>query len=172
MDGRAQIGIAAVFSIDDYDSDVILKHEKTRKEKEDDRTNHIVTTEAQTGPVFLTYRGIKKVNDITDEIIKSKPLYDFKAVDNIQHIIWIVPEEFNQAITNEIAGVKNLYIADGHHRAASASRARKVKKDQNPQHKGNEEYNYFIGVLFPAEQLKILPYNLFSFNRLAKEQFK
>jgi len=173
MDGRAQTGITAVFSVDDYDSDVILKHEKTRKEKEDDRTNHIVTTEAQTGPVFLTYRGIKKINDIVEKIIKSEPLYDFKAVDNIQHTIWVVPEEFNQTIINEIAGVKNLYIADGHHRAASASRARKAKQDQNPQHKGNEEYNYFIGVLFPAEQLKILPYNrvVFSFNGLTKEQF-
>jgi uncharacterized protein (DUF1015 family) len=173
MDGRAQTGITAVFSVDDYDSNVILKHEKTRKEKEDDRTNHIITTEAQTGPVFLTYRGIKKVNDLADEIIKSKPLYDFKAVDNIQHTIWLVPGEYNQTITNEIAGVKNLYIADGHHRAASASRARKVKQDQNPQHKGDEEYNYFIGVLFPAEQLKILPYNrvVFSFNGLTKEQF-
>ncbi|MGE5846685.1 MAG: DUF1015 domain-containing protein [Ignavibacteria bacterium] len=173
MDGRAQTGITAVFSVDDYDNDVILKHEKTRKEKEDDRTNHIVTTEAQTGPVFLTYRGIKKVNDIVEKIIKSEPLYDFKAVDNIQHTVWIIPEEFSQAIINEIAGVKNLYIADGHHRAASASRARRVKKDQNPQHKGDEEYNYFIGVLFPAEQLKILPYNrvVFSFNGLTKEQF-
>jgi len=173
MDGRAQIGITAVFSVDDYDNNVILKHEKTRKEKEDDRTNHIVTTEAQTGPVFLTYRGIKKINDVVDKIIKTKPLYDFESVDKIHHTIWIVPEEDNQAIINEIAEVKNLYIADGHHRAASASRARRVKQDKNQKHKGNEEYNYFIGVLFPAEQLKILPYNrvVFSLNGLSKDQF-
>jgi uncharacterized protein (DUF1015 family) len=174
MDGRAQSGITAVFSLDDYDNDVILKHEKTRKEKEDDRTNHIVTTEAQTGPVFLTYRGIKKVNDIVEKIINTlKPLYDFKAVDNIQHTIWIVPEKENQIIISEIAKVKNLYIADGHHRAASASRARKVKQDKNPNHKGDEEYNYFLGVLFPAEQLKILPYNrvVSSLNESTKEQF-
>jgi len=174
MDGREQTGITAVFSVDDYDNDVILKHEKTRKEKEDDRTNHIITTEAQTGPVFLTYRGIKSIDDVVEKVINnSKPLYDFKASDNIQHTVWMVPEKDNKTLVNEIAKVKNLYIADGHHRAASAGRARKVKKDKNPKHKGNEEYNYFIGVLFPAEQLKILPYNrvVFSLNGSTKEEF-
>ena len=174
MDGRSQIGIAAAFSIDDYDSDIILKHEKTRKEKEDDRTNHIVTTEAQTGPVFLTYKGIDAVNKIVDNTVKNeKPIYDFTSEDGIQHTIWILPDEHNQSIVDEIAKTKNLYIADGHHRAASASRARKVKQDSNPKHNGTEEYNYFLAVLFPAEQLKILPYNrvVFSLNGNSKEDF-
>ncbi len=165
MDGRSQTGIAATFSVDDYDNDVILKHEKTRKEKEDDRTNHIVTTEAQTGPVFLTYKGIDTVNKIVDKTLnETKPIYDFTAPDGIQHSIWILPEEHNKTIIDEIGKAKNLYIADGHHRAASASRARKVKQDSNPNHKGDEEYNFFLAVLFPAEQLKILPYNRVVFD--------
>ncbi len=174
MKGRAQTGIAAAFSVDDYDGNVILKHEKTRKVKEDDRTNHIVTTGAQTGPVFLTYRGIKKINELVGETTKnSLPLYDFISQDGIKHTVWIIPEKYYGTITEEIAGVKHLYIADGHHRAASAGRARKVKQDSNPDHKGNEEYNFFIAVLFPAEQLQILPYNrvVLDLNGLTKEDF-
>jgi len=172
MDGRAQTGICATFSVDDYDNDVILKHEKTRKVKEDDRTNHIVTTEAQTGIVFLTYHGVKNVNDIVDRTMQEvKPEYDFTAPDGIQHTVWIVPENFNQTIVNEFGKINKLYIADGHHRAKSASRAREEKKKANPNHKGDEEYNYFVAVLFPAEQLKILPYNrvVLDLNKLSKE---
>ncbi len=160
MDGRTQTGIAATFSVDDYDNDVILKHEKTRKVKEDDRTNHIVTTGAQTGPVFLTYKPIKAVDKIVDETMRDNPpVYDFISTDGIKHTIWILPDKFNQSIIDEIGRVKNLYIADGHHRAASAGRARKTKQESNPNHTGKEEYNYFLAVLFPADQLKILPYN-------------
>jgi uncharacterized protein (DUF1015 family) len=173
MDGRAQVGIAATFSVDDYDNDVIMKHEKTRKEKEDDRTNHIITTEAQTGVVFLTYKGSEKINEAVNKTMQDvKPLYSFTAPDGIEHDVWIMPDEYNQLITDEIAKTKNLYIADGHHRAASASRARKAKQDSNPSHKGDEEYNYFIAVLFPAEQLKILPYNrvIKDLNGLSKDE--
>ncbi len=172
MDGRAQTGICATFAVDDYDKDVILKHEKTRKVKEDDRTNHIITTEAQTGIVFLTYRGVKNVNDVVDKTMDQiKPEYDFTAPDGIQHTVWIVPENYNQVIINEFEKINKLYIADGHHRAKSASRAREEKKKANPKHKGDEEYNYFVAVLFPAEQLKILPYNrvVFDLNKLSKE---
>ncbi len=174
MDGRAQTGICATFSVDDYDNDVILKHEKTRKVKEDDRTNHIVTTEAQTGIVFLTYRGVKNVNDIVSRTMNEvKPVYDFTAPDGIQHTVWIVPENYNQNIIDEFIKINKLYIADGHHRAKSASRAREEKQKANPNHKGDEEYNYFVAVLFPAEQLKILPYNrvVFDLNKLNKEDF-
>ncbi len=174
MDGRAQTGIAATFSVDDYDNNVILKHEKTRKVKEDDRTNHIVTTEAQTGAVFLTYRGTNGINEIVDKTIKSsQPEYDFKASDGVQHTVWILPDEQNQTIINEFKNIDKLYIADGHHRAASASRARKVKADKNPSHKGDEEYNYFIAVIFSAAQLKILPYNrvVHNLNELNEEEF-
>lgn len=174
MNGRAQTGIAATFSVDDYDNDFILKHEKTRKEKEDDRTNHIVTTEAQTGAVFLTYKGVKKINEVVDKTVnKNEPEYDFTSNDGIQHTVWLLPEEQNETIINEFKKIDKLYIADGHHRAASASRARKVKAERNPSHKGDEEYNYFIAVIFPAEQLKILPYNrvVFNLNGLTKEEF-
>jgi uncharacterized protein (DUF1015 family) len=174
MDGRAQTGICATFSVDDYDNDVILKHEKTRKVKEDDRTNHIVTTEAQTGIVFLTYRGVKTVNEIVDKTMNEvKPEYDFTTPDGIKHTVWIVPENYNQTIISEFEKINKLYIADGHHRAKSASRAREEKKKANPNHKGHEDYNYFAAVIFPAEQLKILPYNrvVFDLNKLSKEDF-
>ena len=131
MDGRKQTGIAATFSVDDYENNVILKHENTRKEKEDDRTNHIITTAAQTGPVFLTYKGVKKVNEVVDNVIKNQqPEYDFTSADGITHKIWLLPENLNKFVVNEIKNVKSLYIADGHHRAASAWRVRNEKKEK------------------------------------------
>lgn len=160
MGTHSQIGIAATFSVEDYNNDIIKKHEKTRKVKEDDRTNHIITTGAQTGPVFLTYKGIDAVNKIvSDSMSKTSPIYDFTAADGIKHQIWVLNQDSLKTIVKEIAAVKNLYIADGHHRAASASRTQKAKKDQNPDHNGTEEYNFFLAVLFPAEQLRIMPYN-------------
>lgn len=174
MNGRAQTGIAATFSVDDYDNDVILKHEKTRKAKEDDRTNHIITTSAQTGVVFLTYRGVKTINDLVNKtILEVSPDYDFTAPDGIQHTFWVIPDEHNDLIISEFARIKNLYIADGHHRAKSASRAREEKMKSNPNYKGNEEYNYFIAVIFPSDQLQILPYNrvVFDLNGLSKDDF-
>lgn len=174
MGKQKQVGIAATFSVDDYENDVIKKHEKTRKVKEDDRTNHIITTEAQTGAVFLTYKGINKVNRLINKTMKeTETLYNFTSSDGIVHKMWILPKEFQKTIIEEISKVEHLYIADGHHRAASAARARSVKKESNKSHTGKEEYNYFLAVLFPAEQLKILPYNrvVFSLNGMTDEQF-
>ena len=174
MNGRAQTGIAATFSVDDYDNDVILKHEKTRKVKEDDRTNHIITTNAQTGVVFLTYRDVNTINELVDNTINEiSPEYDFTAPDGIQHTVWIVPEKYNDLIISEFAKINRLYIADGHHRAKSASRAREEKMKSNPNHKGDEEYNFFIAVIFPAKQLQILPYNrvVLDLNGLSKDDF-
>ncbi len=160
MGDQTQTGIAATFSAEDYETDVIKKHEKTRKVKEDDRTNHILTTSAQTGAVFLTYRGVEEINRVVNEITeKAEPVYDFTAPDGIKHTVWVVPPDFDDIIVFEIEKVENLYIADGHHRAASAWRAHKIKKQDNVRHTGEEEYNFFLAVLFPAEQLKILPYN-------------
>jgi uncharacterized protein (DUF1015 family) len=160
MGNHSQIGIAATFSVEDYEKDIIKKHEKTRKVKEDDRTNHIVTTEAQTGPVFLTYKTVAEIDEIVSETIKKiEPIYNFTSADGIKHEIWVLPSEYTDTVTSAIGNVNNLYIADGHHRAASASRAQKVKMELNSNHTGEEEYNYFLGVLFPAEQLKILSYN-------------
>jgi len=174
MDGRSQIGVTATFAVDDYDNDVILKHEKTRKVKEDDRTNHIVTTESQTGVVFLTYRGKDSINSAVSETINSTdPLYDFTASDGIKHTVWIVPNKFNQLIEDEFKKIDKFYVADGHHRAKSASRAREEKKKSNPSHTGKEEYNFFIAVVFPADQLKILPYNrvVLDLNGKSKNEF-
>jgi uncharacterized protein (DUF1015 family) len=174
MDGRAQTGIAATFSVDDYDNNVILKHEKTRKEKEDDRTNHIITTEAQTGPVFLTYHDVDAINAVVNKTLReTEPLYDFTSPDGIKHTVWSLPDDYNKIIVDELGNVNHIYIADGHHRAASAGRARKVKQESNSDHNGNEEYNYFIGVLFPSKQVKILPYNrvVADLNGLNEEDF-
>lgn len=165
MGEQKQVGIAATFSVDDYDNDVIKKHEKTRRVKEDDRTNHIITTEAQTGAVFLTYKGIDKVNEVVDKTMsETKPIYNFTSEDGIVHKVWLLPKKFDSTVVEEIEKSDYLYIADGHHRAASAGRARAVKKENNPNHTGEEEYNYFMAVLFPAEQLKILPYNRVVFD--------
>lgn len=174
MNGRAQTGIAATFSVDDYDNDVILKHEKTRKVKEDDRTNHIITTNAQTGVVFLTYRDVDTINQLVEKTINEvSPEYDFTSPDGIRHTVWILPDQYNKIIISEFAKIIKLYIADGHHRAKSASRAREEKMKSNPNHKGDEEYNYFIAVIFPAKQLQILPYNrvVLDLNGLSKDDF-
>jgi uncharacterized protein (DUF1015 family) len=169
-----QVGIAATFSVNDYNNDVIMKHEKTRRAKEDDRTNHIVTTNVQTGAVFLTYKGITDVNDLVEKTMQNnEPVYDFTTPDEVTHTIWVMPKEANDIIVFEIEKAEHLYIADGHHRAASASRAQKVKMEENHNHTGEEEYNYFMAVLFPAEQLKILSYNraVFELNNLTDEDF-
>jgi uncharacterized protein (DUF1015 family) len=174
MNGRAQTGIASTFSVEDYDNNIILKHEKTRKVKEDDRTNHIITTDAQTGIVFLTYRGTEKINELVEKTISTVlPEYDFIASDGIQHTIWIMPDQFNDLIISEFSNINKLYIADGHHRAKSASRAREEKMKSYPSHQSNEEYNFFIAVIFPAKQLQILPYNrvVSDLNGLSKEDF-
>jgi uncharacterized protein (DUF1015 family) len=159
MGDHAQTGIAACCSVDEYDTDVIRKHERTRKDKEDDRTRHMVTLRAQTGPVFLTYRGRDDINQIVSHTQTSEPLYDFTAPDGVKHTIWRMTEAASENLSQAFGAVGLLYIADGHHRAASASRARTALKAENPNHTGDEEYNFFLTVLFPAEQLQILPYN-------------
>lgn len=171
MGDHSQVGVVACCSVDEYDNDIIRKHERTRRDKEDDRTRHIITLRAQTGPVFLTYRGNPDIDRMVLETVGSDSLYDFTAVDGIRHTIWRVPdaERFVEAFRE----VPFLYIADGHHRAASASRARAELKGKNPDHRGDEEYNYFLAVLFPAEQLQILPYNRIvrDLNNLSPDEF-
>ena len=158
MGDHEQMGVVACCSVDEYDRDVIRKHERTRRDKEDDRTRHIMVLRAQTGPVFLTYRAQPRIDSlITDALSRNPPLYDLVANDDIRHTIWRVP---NYGPMVEAFGeVPYLYIADGHHRAASASRARAELKEQGFSYIGNEEYNFFQCVLFPDNQLQILPYN-------------
>ena len=157
MGEHEQIGLVACCAIDEYDKDLIRKHERTRRDKEDDRTRHMLVLQAQTGPVFLTYRARPDIDNMVLETTVTKPLYDFTADDGIQHTIWHVPDavRFVQAFRD----VPHLYIADGHHRAASASRARAELKNQSFGHTGDEEYNFFLTVIFPDDQLQILPYN-------------
>jgi uncharacterized protein (DUF1015 family) len=158
MGRHEQIGVVACCSVDEYDHDVIRKHERTRRDKEDDRTRHIMVLRAQTGPVLLTYRARPEISSlVADALVGNPPLYDFVANDDIRHTIWRVPTY--DPLVEAFAKVPYLYIADGHHRAASASRARAEMKETAFAFIGNEEYNFFQCVLFPDDQLQILPYN-------------
>jgi uncharacterized protein (DUF1015 family) len=148
MGAHTQTGLAAAFSIDEYDRDVIKKHEKTRPDKEDDRTRHMKTLGAQTGPVFLTYRESADIDAIARRATAGAPLFDFEAVDGVHHTIWKVTGADRDALVDAFARVPALYIADGHHRAASAARARVAGKDTG-----------FLAVAFPRDQVQILPYN-------------
>ena len=157
MGGHTQTGVAACFSVDEYDSGFIRKHERTRPDKEDDRTRHILTLRAQTGPVFLTYRADRRIDALVGAEAQREPLYDFEAEDGVRHTVWRA--ENPDQLVRCFAEVPLLYIADGHHRAASASRARALLREQNPDHTGEEEYNRFLAVVFPSDQMQILPYH-------------
>ncbi len=159
MDGREQTGVAGVYSLDEYDSDVIRKHERTRPDKEDDRTRHMMALGAQTGPVFLTYRDRPEIDAIVEETKRTPPLFDFTAPDGVAHTVWRIGMPAAGRLAGEFRPAPLLYIADGHHRAASAARARKELAAKNPKHTGEEAYNFFLAVAFPAGQVRILPYN-------------
>jgi uncharacterized protein (DUF1015 family) len=148
--------VAGCFSIEEYERDRIKKHEKTRPDKEDDRTRHMLAIGAQTGPVLLTYRASTAIAAVVSRVIgASNPsLYDFTADDGVRHEIWHVPEAENDAIVRGFAAIPSLYIADGHHRAASASRARQARASGGP-----GEHERFLAVAFPDRQMQILPYN-------------
>ncbi len=157
MGEHEQIGVVACCSVNEYDTAVIRKHERTRRDKEDDRTRHMLVLRAQTGPVFLTYLARPDIDAKVMETMMANALFDFTADDRVRHTIWRVPDpvRFVQAFRD----VPYLYIADGHHRAASASRARAELKEQSSSHTGDEEYNFFLAVIFPDDQVQILPYN-------------
>lgn len=158
MNGHSQVGIVCCCHIDDYENNLILKHEKTRKTKEDDRTNHVLALNANAGPVFLTYRGTKDVNFMVAAAMKADPLYDFVAADGVQHTVWRIADSL--PLVEALTAVPCFYIADGHHRAASAWRAGKELRRKLPGGgTGNEECNWFLSVLFPSSQLRILAYN-------------
>lgn len=160
MEGRAQTGITACSSVDDYLNNTIKKHEKTREEKEQDRICHVDTCCAQTGPIFLAYRSKEAVNLIVEEEKKNMPLYDFVSEDGVGHRVWRMDDsEKIEAIQKEFEAIENIYIADGHHRAASAVKVGLKRREENPGFTGEEEFNYFLSVLFPDDQLKIMDYN-------------
>jgi len=157
MDGRPQTGVVGCVHVNDYEHDVIRKHEKTRQDKEDDRTRHVLTLNANAEPVFLTYRGRMEIDRMVEAITPTAPLYDFTAPDGVRHTVWRVPDSL--ALARTFDPVPLAYVADGHHRSASAWRAGKELRAGNPSHRGDEEYNWFLAVLFPSDQLRILPYN-------------
>ncbi len=158
MGTHEQTGLAACYSIDEYERDLIKKHERTRKEKEDDRTRHILALRAQTGPVFLTYRASAEVDAVADRVTAGNPLFDFEAADLVRHLVWPVTGEDLHRLTSAVAALPCLYIADGHHRAASAMRTRQQLAAQAGRRAGGA-YDWMLAVAFPDNQVQILPYN-------------
>ncbi|MBS4803480.1 MAG: DUF1015 domain-containing protein [Clostridium sp.] len=178
MNGRAQTGLVFCASIDDYINNAIKKHEFTRADKEQDRINHVNYCDANTGPIFLTYRE----DEVTSEVIKQwskegtkrKPVYDFVSEDGIGHQVWVID---NELIVKEIVAlfgeIENLYIADGHHRSASAVKVGLMRREENPNYTGEEEFNYFLAVAFPDNDLMVMDYNrvVKDLNGLTEEEF-
>lgn len=154
MGAHVQSGVAACFSIDEYDRGLIKKHEKTRPDKEDDRTRHMLAIGAQTGPVFLTYRASKAIDEAVSRAVLDDPLYDIVAPDGVRHQVWRVPAALNPQFVTAFAALDSLYIADGHHRAASAARTRRSLAE-----KGAGEHDRVLAVAFPDNQMQVLPYN-------------
>src|SRR4051812_30032287 len=148
MGGHEQLGVAGCFSIDEYDRNIIKKHERTRRDKEDDRTRHMMALGAQTGPVFLTYRASPAVNAVADRVVAGSPLFDFMASDGVQHTLWRIGGTDRDALVEAFGRIPALYISDCHHPAASAARARVAGSDRG-----------FLAVAFPDDQVQILPYN-------------
>lgn len=160
MNGKTQTGIVGCASADDYVNGIILKHENTLPAKEADRINHIEACSAQTGPIFLTCRPCEKLHRITDNIVQAEPIYDFTCDDNVRHRVWIVDHEKEiKSISEIFSEIPHLYIADGHHRAASAVNVALRRREKDPGFSGTEEYNFFLSVIFPADELSILDYN-------------
>ena len=174
MDGRSQTGLVACTSIDEYMQGIIKKHELTREDKEQDRIRHVDICNANTGPIFLAYRTVDEISEIVDNVKKNAPVYDFTAEDGIIHRAWIIDnEETINRLVKLFKDVPNLYIADGHHRNASAAKVGLKRRNENPNYTGDEEFNYYLAVIFPSDQLKILDYNrvVKDLNGLSEEEF-
>jgi len=174
MNGRSQTGMVACASIDDYLENRIKKHENTREEKEIDRINHVDICDAHTGPIFLAYRAHKIISETVEAVKKQEPLYRFVSPDGISHNIWKISEDqIINKVKEAFAEVDSIYIADGHHRAASAVKVGLKRRQENPDYTGEEEFNFFLSVLFPHDQLMIMPYNrtVKDLNGLKKEEF-
>ena len=160
MGDHSQIGLVAGASIEDYENDVIKKHEHTRANKEVDRIKHVDTLNANTGPVFLTYKAVEEIDTLVARITAEKPVYDFTSDDGIQHVFWVVDadEDINE-ISRLFGAIDVLYVADGHHRSASGTKVGQKRREANANHTGDEEYNFFLSVIFPDNQMYIMDYN-------------
>lgn len=160
MDGRTQTGIAACASIDDYQNGVIKKHENTRAEKEKDRISHVDACDAQTGPIFLAYRADSVITAVVNRTKEGTPEYDFTSPDGVTHRVWVIVDDADiDTLKKAFSGIGQIYIADGHHRAASAVKVGLKRRAEHPDYDGTEEFNYFLSVLFPDEELYIMDYN-------------
>lgn len=174
MNGRTQTGIAACASIDDYNNIIIKKHENTRADKEQDRINHVDRCSAQTGPIFLAYRADEVIRNEVAKAKETKPLYSFTSPDGIRHQVYKISNAQSvENIEKAFAGIDDIYIADGHHRAASAVKVGLKRREEHPDYTGEEKFNYFLSVLFPDEELMIMPYNrvVKDLNGYSKEEF-
>ena len=160
MGDHVQTGLVAGASVDEYEADLIKKHEHTRRVKEDDRTRHVEALGANTGPVFLAYKAREEIDRLVDRLTAGEPAYDFTASDGIRHTLWVVDDPAHvEELKAAFARVPEMYVADGHHRSAAAVRVREARRAANPNHTGDEPYNFFLSVIFPHDQLQILDYN-------------
>lgn len=174
MNGREQTGIVGCCSVDDYLNDVIRKHEFTLEEKELDRIRHVDVCNAQTGPIFLAYRHREDIRCLVEQVKKENPMFDFVSEDGVRHAGWKVSDRtVNQKLEAAFADIPRTYIADGHHRCASAAKVAVKRREENKNYTGKEEFNYFLSILFPDDELKILPYNrlIKDLNGLSEEEF-
>ena len=175
MDGRTQYGLVAAANVDDYMTGKIKKHELTRKEKEDDRMIHVRIQDANLEPVFFAYPDVDEMNSLVADWVKNHaPEYDFVAADGFGHTFWKIDDDATNArITEIFKNIPAMYVADGHHRTAAAARVGAEKREQNPNHTGTEEYNYFLAVIFPASQLHVIDYNrvVKDLNGLSESEF-
>ena len=173
MDGRAQTGVVGCASIDDYMNNIIKKHELTRADKEEDRINHVDYCDANTGPIFLTYRGNDTIDSIVAKYTASEAEYDFTTEDGIRNTVWVIDNKDDiDALTEAFRNIEYLYIADGHHRAASAVKVGMKRREANPDYNGSEEFNFFLAVYFRSDDLAIMDYNrlIADYNGKTKEQ--
>jgi glutamate dehydrogenase (NADP+) len=160
MDGREQTGFVGVASVDDYENNIIKKHELTLLRKERDRIDHFDACDANTAPIFLTYRDEDRLNEILEEWTKKKPEYDFTTEDGVSHVVWLIDDEnIINEITERFEHIDSLYIADGHHRCASANKVAQKRREEFPNYTGEEDFNYFMSVIFPESNLNVMPYN-------------
>ena len=174
MNGHEQYGLVVDASVQDYLNGKIKIHELTRAKKEQDRIKHVKTTNANTGPVFLTYRAREEIDQSVSEVAQEDPVYDFTAEDGVQHTLWIIKDQNKiDAFIQQFDQIPYTYVADGHHRSKSAAMVGQMRREENPNHTGNEEYNWFLTVLFPHDQLQILDYNrvVKDLNGLSKENY-
>ena len=174
MDGRSQTGLVACTSIDEYLNGIIKKHELTREDKEQDRIRHVDICNANTGPIFLAYRTVDEISATIENVKKNAPVYDFTAEDGIKHRAWVIDnDETANKLIELFKAVPNLYIADGHHRNASAAKVGLKRRAEHPDYTGDEEFNYYLAVIFPSDQLKIMDYNrvVKDLNGMTSEEF-